>query len=138
MKLKSLFTFLIVSLFTIPAGVFAHGTEEEHRQEVVTNPFLTSGIVISAILLIAGVIVLFMVKSRLKTVNVQKQEGRIRRDKLNKCLKISQWVSFISLISFIVTGAFVLLSDDTNDKKVEFMHIHGLGYVHCCKNHHLP
>ncbi|MGM0878432.1 MAG: F510_1955 family glycosylhydrolase [Bacillota bacterium] len=127
MQLKSLFTFLIISLFSIPVGVFAHGTEEEHQQEVVTNTFLTNGMVISAVLLVVGVIVLLTVKSRLKTVNVKKQEGGIKRDKLNRWLKISQWVSLISLLSFIVTGAFATLNNDTKEGKVEFMHIHGLG-----------
>ncbi|MGM0878190.1 MAG: F510_1955 family glycosylhydrolase [Bacillota bacterium] len=138
MKLKSLLTFLIVSLFTIPVGVFAHGTEEEHRQEVVTNTFLTSGIVISAILLAVGVIVLFTVKNRLKKVNVKKQEGRIKRDKLNKWLKISQWVSLISLLSFIVTGAFAIVNDNTNNDRVEFMHIHGLGITNDGSEAYVP
>lgn len=127
MKLKRLFTLLIIALFTIPVDVFAHGTEEEHQQEVVTNTFLTYGVIISAVLLVIGTIVLLSAKSRLKKVNAKKTEGKIEREKLNRWLKFSQWVSLISLISFVITGAFAILNNDTKDGYVEFMHIHGLG-----------
>ncbi|PGT79583.1 F510_1955 family glycosylhydrolase [Bacillus sp. AFS040349] len=127
MTLKTLLTFLIISLFTIPVSAFAHGTEAEHQQEVVTNMFLTYGIVISAVLLVVGIVVLLTVKSRLKTVNVKKQEGRTKRDKLNSWLKVSQWVSLLSLISFIILGAFALLNE--KEDEVKFMDIHGLGFT---------
>lgn len=127
MKLKSLFTFFIITLLSIPVGVFAHGTEKEHKQEVMTNTFLTYGAVISIVLLILGVIVLLSVKTHLKTVNVKKQEGRIKRDKLNRWLKVSQWVSLVSLLVLIVTGSFKIVNDGGKDGQVEFMHIHGLG-----------
>lgn len=127
MNLKSLFTFLIVSLFTIPVGVLAHGTEEEHQQEVATNTFLNYGLVVSAILFVVGVILLFWIKNRLKTVNVKKQEGRNQKDKLQKLLKVSQWVSALSLLALVLTGIFSLASGDEKEDAVEFMHIHGLG-----------
>ncbi|MFV2047461.1 F510_1955 family glycosylhydrolase [Metabacillus sp. YM-086] len=127
MKLKSLFTMLILFILSIPVDVFAHGTEEEHKQEVMTNTFLTYGIFISTVLLIVGVIVLLTVKSRLKTVNVKKQEGRIKRDKLNRWLKVSQWVSLVSLLVLIATASFKIVNDGGKDGQVEFMHIHGLG-----------
>ncbi|WP_394141616.1 F510_1955 family glycosylhydrolase [Cytobacillus oceanisediminis] len=131
MNLKALFTFLVLTLFTIPVSAFAHGSEEEHQQEIAANTFLNYGLVGSAILLVVGIILLFSIRNRLKAVNVKKQEGRIKRDKLQKWLKVSQWVSALSLLALIVTGIFSLSSGDAagegKEKNVEFMHIHGLG-----------
>lgn len=127
MRLKSLFIFLIITLFSIPVDVFAHGTEEEHKQEVMISTLLTFAIVVSTVLLIVGVIVLFTIKSRLKKVNVKKQEERIKRDKLRKMQRFSQWLCLTSLILLVITGTFSIINNDTKDGQVEFMHIHGLG-----------
>lgn len=128
MKFK-FFTFLIVTLFMLPVYAFAHGTEEEHQREVITNTLLNYGLVISAILSIIGIILLFLIKSQLKSFNVKKQEGRIKRDKLQSWLKVSQWGSALSLLFFTVTGVFALSIGKEKGDTVDFMHIHGLGFA---------
>jgi len=59
MHFRGILSILIISFLSLPMGVFAHGTEGEHKQEVATNAFLTYGTITSAILLITGLIIFF-------------------------------------------------------------------------------
>lgn len=127
MKVTSLFTSLIVLLYTVPVRVLAHGTEAEHTQETAGNGLVTNGIIISLVLLILGIITWLLVKNRLKKVNVKNQDGRSKRDQLNKWLRISQLISAVSLLFLFITVTFAALSGDGLENEVELMHIHGLG-----------
>ncbi|MEA3321483.1 MAG: sialidase [Bacillota bacterium] len=139
MNFRGILSFLLISLALLPMRVFAHGTEEEHKQEVATNTFLMYGTIISAILLIIGLVFLFAIQRQLKRINVKKQEGRQKKDKLNKILKVGQWTSALSLIALLITGGFLFASRETsNDEAVEFMHIHGLGITNDGSQIYIP
>ncbi|WP_019414668.1 F510_1955 family glycosylhydrolase [Paenisporosarcina sp. TG20] len=127
MKLTSLFTSLIILLYTVPVRVFAHGTEAEHSQETAGNGLVTNGIIISLVLLVLGVITWLLLKNLLKKVNVKNQEGRSKRDRLKKWLRISQWISAVSLLLLFTTGTFSAINGDGKENEVELMDIHGLG-----------
>jgi len=128
LKLK-LFTFLISALFMIPVGVFAHGTEEEHQREMLTATLLNYSFIVSSILLGLGIILFFLIRNQLKTVNVKKQEGRLKRDKLQRWLKLSRWVSVLALLALAVSGVFALTNGTGEEEDIDFMHIHGLGFT---------
>lgn len=139
MQFRGILSFLMLSLFTLPVGVLAHGTEEEHKQEVATNTFLTYGVISSAILLIIGLILLVTIRKRLKGVNVKNQEGRKEKEKLSRIIKGSQWISILSFVALLVTGGFSIASDrSSNEDSVEFMHIHGLGITNDGSEIYIP
>jgi hypothetical protein len=128
MKLK-LFTCLLTILFMVPVGVFAHGAEEEHKREMLTATLLNYSFIVSSILFVLGIILLFLIRKQLKTVNVKKQEGRLKRDKLQRWLKLSQWVSVLALLALAVSGVFALTNGTEKEDGIDFMHIHGLGFT---------
>ncbi|MFC4324245.1 F510_1955 family glycosylhydrolase [Litchfieldia salsa] len=139
MNFRGIFSILLISILSLPMGVFAHGTEEEHQQEVATSTFLTYGTVTFAILLLIGLVSLFVIHKQLKGINVKKQEGRQKKDKLSKLLKVGQWTSVLSLIALLITGGFLITSgENPNDESVEFMHIHGLGITNDGSEIYIP
>jgi len=113
----------------IPVGVFAHGTEEEHQREMLTATLLNYSFIVSSILLGLGIILFFLIRNQLKTVNVKKQEGRLKRDKLQRWLKLSRWVSVLALLALAVSGVFALTNGTGEEEDIDFMHIHGLGFT---------
>lgn len=128
MIFRGLLSILMILLFSLPMGVFAHGTEEEHKQEVAKNAFLTYGTITSAILLLIGLVLLFVIGRQMKGIDVKKQEGRQKKDRLSRILIVGQWISVLSFIAFLITGGFLIAPDDnSNNQSVEFMHIHGMG-----------
>lgn len=127
MKLTSLFTSLIVLLYIVPVRVWAHGTETEHSQETAGNGLVSNGIIISLVSLVLGVITWLLIKNLLKKVNVKNQAGRSKRDWLKKWLRISQWITAVSLVLLFTTGTFSAINGDGIENEVELMHIHGLG-----------
>ncbi len=137
MKLTSLFTSLIVLLYTVPVRVWAHGTETEHSQETAGNDLVSTGIIISLVSLVLGVITWLLIKNLLEKVNVKNQAGRSKRDRLKKWLRISQWVFAVSILFLCITVIFAALSgnglentsemEHEDENEVELMHIHGLG-----------
>lgn len=127
MRLLTLMSIFIMSNFIIPFAAFAHGTEDEHQQEVAANLFVNYSLIGSAVFLLIGVILLFLFSRALKSVNVKKQQGREERDKLRKWLRVSQWVTVLSLLLLITVGVYSLMNSETGEGAVEFLHIHGLG-----------
>lgn len=144
MKQKGLLAFLMY-FYLSPIGVLAHGSEEEHQQEVASNTFATYGFVISAAIFLAGIIMIFVIRRRMKTLDVKKHEGRKQRDNLQKGVKIGQWISILSLVAVISFGILSFLNpiandenSSINDSSVEFMHVHGLGITNDGEEIYVP
>lgn len=127
MRLLTLVQIFPIFNFIFPFVAFAHGTEKEHQQESAANLFVNYSLIGSAVLLLIGAILLFLFSRKLKNINNKKQQGWEERDKLQKWMKASQWVTVLSLLLFITVGVYSLTNDDTEEGTVEFMHIHGLG-----------
>ncbi|OQP03885.1 hypothetical protein B1690_17085 [Geobacillus sp. 46C-IIa] len=128
MKLK-LFTCLLTILLMVPVGVFAHGAGEEHKREMLTATLLNYSFIVSSILFVLGITLLSLIRNQLKTVNVKKHEGRLKRDKLQRWLKLSKWISVLALLSLAVSGVFALTNGTEKEDGIDFMHIHGLGFT---------
>lgn len=140
-NIKGITLFLVSLLFLVPVSVLAHGTEEQHQQEVATTNLINYSFIASAVLLVIGIILLFLLNNRLKTISVKKNEGRIQRDKLKGWLKVSQWTSLLGLLALLITGIFAIVNNNKNDEivnAVEFMHIHGLGITNDGEEIYVP
>ncbi|WP_436371336.1 F510_1955 family glycosylhydrolase [Cytobacillus sp. BC1816] len=140
MKLKGILFSIFMFLYSSPIGVLAHGTEEEHQQEVASNTFATNGLLVSAAILVTGIISIFVMNRRMKTLNVKKQKEKGKRDSLQKGVKIGQWVSIVSLVGVISFGIFSFINTKAKDieNSVELMHVHGLGITNDGEEIYVP
>lgn len=117
----------LLTLLSIPFTALAHGTEEEHQQELLMNAMLKNGLIASLVLFIILVAIWYFVKKKINTLNAKKKEENLKRNKLNKLSKAVLFISVIPLLAGITLG-FMLNNQNANDS-VTFMHIHGLDYT---------
>lgn len=113
-------------LLSIPLQVFAHGTEEEHQQEVLSGIFRNVSIA-ALIFFVLFIVVWFVLKNKMKTLNVKRQEEFNKRQRLNKVSKIIFGTSIVFLAGAVLFG--YLHSNQSGKDQITFMHVHGLDYT---------
>jgi phosphoribosyl-AMP cyclohydrolase len=142
---------IILGISLLPIQIFAHGTEDEHKKEIVLSTYFLAGFTILFILFLA----LFLVtrnKAR-QLQNAKKQEDRVKRQQLTKTSKILKWVWIVALVGTVISGVVALSknqedgfglanrenaqgaaqgtkdnADSHNESDTTLMHVHGLGY----------
>ncbi|WP_166240130.1 F510_1955 family glycosylhydrolase [Paenibacillus turpanensis] len=124
---------ILIAVGSLPAQVFAHGTEDEHQKEVLwANVFFYGMLGISILLLIA-----FLVSrskaARLK--HVRAQEERVRRNQLTRLSNILKWATLLSLSALVVSGVVVFNANKTGEvseprllDRISIDHAHGMSY----------
>jgi hypothetical protein len=123
-RLKQLGGLIAAGLSLFPIQALAHGTESEHKRELMTNIYILIG---TGILFVLFLILHFVVKNKTnRLTNVKKQEDREKRQQLSKTAKVFKWAWILSLLAFITTGAVSFSSNIS--KGITLIHIHGLGY----------
>ncbi|WP_332696218.1 F510_1955 family glycosylhydrolase [Halalkalibacter lacteus] len=118
---------VLLTLLSIPATVFAHGTEEEQQQELLVNTILKNGFIVSLVLFVGLIAVWYFLKKKMNTLNMKKKEESIKRSKLSKLSKTVLFISVIPLLAAIILG--FIQNSQGDDESVTFMHIHGLDYT---------
>ncbi len=129
---------LLFTLFYLPFSVFAHGTEVEHQKEEITSSLFKNGMIVSAVILILGILLWYQSKKQLSRVNVKNMEGRKKRDLLMRKLKWNFILVSVGVLLLIGTGIGFTLTKPKNQEAVDFMHIHGLGYTNDGKQIFVP
>ncbi|MCP8616346.1 F510_1955 family glycosylhydrolase [Salirhabdus salicampi] len=140
---KSLFLSLI--LFFIPFKVQAHGTEEEHAQEVANN-YWGYGLIVSLLMLVIFLVLFLFTKQKAKKVSLKHKANREKHKLWMKRANTYKWMmygsTFITLLFLILTNVLnkpgyianeldgITPNDGSVDteENITFTHIHGLGY----------
>jgi hypothetical protein len=136
-NLRSIFI-MIFTVFVLPLTAFAHGTEVVHQKEEITNTLLKNGMIVSAVILILGILLWFQSKKQLSRVNVKNKVGRKKKDYLDKKLKWNLALVILGALLLIGTGIGFTLTKPQNQEAVDFIHIHGLGYTNDGKQIFVP
>ncbi|WP_227935586.1 F510_1955 family glycosylhydrolase [Alkalihalobacillus deserti] len=117
----------LLTLLNIPINVLAHGTEDEHQQELLLNSMLKNGLISSIVLFAALIAVWYFLKKKMNSLNMKKKEESVKRNRLNTLSKSVLFISVIPLLAAVILG-FMQNNESTEDA-VTFMHIHGLDYT---------
>jgi hypothetical protein len=138
MKKLAVFLSMVFSVFYLPYIVFAHGSDEEHQQELLMNTFFKYGMIFSTVLLVLGLVFWLRTRRKLSGVNVKKQEGRIMRDRLKRVSRVYGTLTLIGVLTLAGLGFAMTQSNAENANGMEFMHIHGLGFSDDGKSIYVP
>lgn len=115
---------LILALVVLPGKGFAHGTAEQHRNEMLMNTYVFIG---AAVLFVTFIALYYMVSNKAKALeNVKKPEERERRLQLARTAKKLKWAWVTSLIGVVVSGGMALVGNSAGEVKIK--HVHGIGY----------
>ncbi|WP_134700590.1 F510_1955 family glycosylhydrolase [Ammoniphilus sp. YIM 78166] len=115
------------SMFYVPLHVLAHGTEEEHQREIFMQNLIRYGFITSIAVFIILIAAWFLVRRRMKSLNVKKKEERIQRNKLEKAGKAVGLTSLLPLVMGVILGW--MSASPISEGVVNFHHIHGLDYT---------
>ncbi|MGJ9385387.1 F510_1955 family glycosylhydrolase [Salipaludibacillus sp. CF4.18] len=127
---------MVLTLLAIPFNVLAHGTEEEHQQELLMNTMIKNGIIGSLVLFVVLLLVWYVLKKKMNGLNIQKKEESVKRNKLNKISKSVLFLCFIPLLAAVILG--FLHNNESTENGVTFTHIHGLGYTNNGQEIYVP
>ncbi|WP_163539783.1 F510_1955 family glycosylhydrolase [Gracilibacillus sp. YIM 98692] len=133
---------LSLMLFSIPFQVLAQGTEEEHAREVAVN-YWSYGLIASLVMLVSFLGLFLLTKRKVSTISVKNKENREKRKMIiaraniyKRFLIGASLLSIVLLVIINVTNGSGFLANrldgtaqgDNSQEKVDFTHIHGLGY----------
>jgi len=122
--LKQISWLLAAGMSLLPIQAFAHGTENEHKSEMMTSTYVLIG---TGILFVLFIIFHLVMKNRIKPLtNAKKQEAREKRKQLTRTAQVLKWAWILSLVGMIISGAVSLTGNMT--KEIIMPDIHGLGY----------
>jgi hypothetical protein len=127
---------ITIILFSLPISAWAHGTEEEHQQELLFPSIMMYGFFTLLGLLLLSILLVWYTSSKINQINVKTQSGRNEKagkEKLNKLLITS---TGILVLGAVTTGVLAFKDNTTTaepqsnngSSSVDFMHIHGLGF----------
>lgn len=124
---------LFFALLSFPGQMLAHGSEEEHRKEVIwTNVLFFGTLGLFALLLIT--FLLARKKVNMLT-NAKGTEDRERRIQLKRALNGLKWASVAAFVVVIVSGVAIAankqgqgVTEPVSMQEVSIDHAHGMSY----------
>ncbi|MBM7587396.1 photosystem II stability/assembly factor-like uncharacterized protein [Bacillus pakistanensis] len=126
---------LLVSVI-FPLSVYAHGSEEEHKQEIATNTYMMYGMIISIVVIIIGLVLWGVYNKKLAALNKKKtDERKILSNKARNYLILSG-LGLVLFIGTFIGGAST--KPQNTENAIELMHIHGMGYSNDGKSLYIP
>lgn len=121
---------MIIVMFTLflPTQVFAH-EGEVHSAEESFNAW-NYGVILMGVILLLAVILLFTNKVKANKLDLKKKENRVIQQSLQRKSTLFTWVAIGSLVlGFVMFMISNNTGENSNESKVTFKHIHGLGYT---------
>lgn len=97
-NIRILLSLFVVSVYSGPKSVSAHGTEEEHQRELLLSYMTMYSLVVSSLSGIVFLTFWVMTRNKFKNVNHKSKEGGALVNTLKQKVKLYKWLTILSVI----------------------------------------